>query len=143
MMRRPATIRGFTLVELLITIVVIGILSSIAYPSYTNYLRKARRAEAQQVLMDGALRQQQILLDSKAYVYEPNQVWPHPNAGVTTPNLPASVKPYYQITVDAKDESTTTPQFKLRATPIGTQATDSCGVLTVDHANTRTPANCW
>ena len=62
MHRRRALPRGFTLVELLITIVVVGILVSIAYPAYTEHLRKSRRAEAQQVLMDIALRQQQPLL---------------------------------------------------------------------------------
>lgn len=132
MTQRPAAIRGFTLVELLITIVVIGILVSIAYPSYTSHLRKARRAEAQQVLMDAALRQQQILLDTKAYAAD--------LAGTGT-SVPASLTRFYTLTV-ARGTGTA-PTFTATATPLGDQARDTCGPLSVDHANVRTPGACW
>lgn len=58
---------GFTLIELLITITVIGILTSIAIPSYQNYMTKARRSDAQQLIMLIANRQEQYLLDARAY----------------------------------------------------------------------------
>ncbi len=122
------------MVELLITIVVVGILVSIAYPSYTDHLRKSRRAEAQRVLMDAALRQQQRLLDTKAYATD------LAGSGVT---VPASVTPYYTITVVGANTAGVEPTFTATATPQGSQAADRCGTLTVNQAGVRTPASCW
>ncbi len=134
MHRRRASHRGFTLVELLITIVVVGILVSIAYPSYTNHLRKSRRAEAQRVLMDIALRQQQILLDTKAYAAD--------LAG-SGASVPPSVTPFYDFTVVGTNTTGTAPTFTATATPRGTQVADTCGTLTVNQASARAPTNCW
>ncbi len=134
MHRRRALPRGFTLVELLITIVVVGILVSIAYPAYTDHLRKSRRAEAQRVLMDIALRQQQILLDTKAYAAD--------LAG-SGASVPPSVTTYYDITVVGTNTAGAAPAFTATATPRGTQAADSCGTLTVNQASARAPTNCW
>src|SRR2546430_1240950 len=58
---------GFTLIELMITVVVIAILAAIAYPSYQDHLRKGRRASAQAFMVDAANRQQQYLLDARNY----------------------------------------------------------------------------
>ncbi len=134
MHRRRALPRGFTLVELLITIVVVGILVSIAYPAYTDHLRKSRRAEAQRVLMDIALRQQQILLDTKAYAAD--------LAG-SGASVPPSVTPFYDITVTGTNTAGAAPAFTATAVPRGAQASDSCGTLTVNQASARTPTNCW
>lgn len=134
MNRRRAETRGFTLVELLITIVVVGILVSIAYPSYANYLRKARRADAQRVLMDIALRQQQLLLDTRAYATD--------LAG-TGASVPTSVTTYYTITVTGSNPTGAARTFTATATPQGRQVGDSCATLTVNEAGARTPTNCW
>ena len=59
--------RGFSLLELLIVITIIGILAGIAYPSYMNSLVKGSRGAAKAYLMEVAQKQQQFLLDNRAY----------------------------------------------------------------------------
>ena len=52
-------VRGFTLIELMIAVAIIGILVAVAYPSYQGQVRKANRAAAQQFMLDVAMREQQ------------------------------------------------------------------------------------
>ena len=59
--------RGFTLLELMIVVAIVGILASIAYPSYMDHVRKGNRAKAQAFLMDVAQRQQNYLLVHRQY----------------------------------------------------------------------------
>ena len=127
--RRP---NGFTLIELMIVVAIIGILAAVAYPSYTSHLRKSRRAEAQQALMDIAARQQQILLDSRAYAS---------SLADTRATLTPTVTAYYRIELSTGTDSA--PSFTVTATPLGTQAQDSCGTLTLNEANLRQPTGCW
>ena len=134
MNRRRAHHRGFTLVELLITIAVIGVLVSVAYPSYGKYMLKSRRAEAQQALMDVALRQQQLMLDTKKYAE---------SFGATGATLPASLVPYYRIDVVGSNTAGVAPTFTATAVRLGTQLADTCPDLTVNQAGVRAPANCW
>ena len=59
--------RGFTLIELMIVVAIVGILAGIAYPSYMDHLRKGNRAKAQAFLMDVAQRQQNYLIVHRQY----------------------------------------------------------------------------
>jgi len=59
---------GFTLVELMIVVTVVGILASVAVPSYTDYITRANRQAAQQVLMRVNTAQEQYFMDNKTYV---------------------------------------------------------------------------
>jgi type IV pilus assembly protein PilE len=58
---------GFTLIELMITLAVIAILSTVAYPSYQEHVRRGIRSQGQQFLMDLAQREEQYFLDQRAY----------------------------------------------------------------------------
>ena len=121
---------GFTLIELMITVVIIGILGAIAYPTYQTHLLKGRRSAAQTHLMDISQKQQQYLLDARAYA---------PDLATLSISTPSTVTPYYTITVAAV--AGTPPTFTVTATPIGTQVSD--GVLTIDNAGAKTPSDKW
>ncbi|MBE0345736.1 type IV pilin protein [Pseudoalteromonas peptidolytica] len=63
----PHNRQGFTLIEVMIVVVIIGIMSAIAYPNYTDYVRRGARAEAMTVLLDAANKQEQFFVDNRRY----------------------------------------------------------------------------
>ena len=127
--------KGFTVVELLIVLAVIGILTAVAFPSYQNHVRKAARASAQATMMQVADRQAQYLLDARNYAVT--------STALTTLNVtvPTDVASRYTITVTAADgtnTASTPPTYTIVATPISTgpQAVD--GTLTLTHTGAKT-----
>jgi len=130
-----ARMRGFTLIELMVTLAIVAILAAIAYPSYLSHVRKANRAAAQGYMLEVANLQQRFLLDARQYA----QDLPTLNSTV-----PTNVSAKYTVTTSLKT-GTTLPGFLVTAAPIGAQALDSCGTLTVDETGLKTPSgsSCW
>lgn len=128
---------GFTLIELMIVVAIIGILAAIAYPSYQNHVEKTRRSVAQADLME--LAQWMERRYTASYDYR----------DVTdNPELPFDESPrdsnatFYNISFDGDVQRNS---FTLQAEPTGPQASDSCGTLTLDStgATTADATGCW
>ncbi|QDF97534.1 pilus assembly protein [Azoarcus sp. DD4] len=123
---RPA---GFSLIELMIVVAVIGILAAIAYPNYQEYVVKTNRTAAKSFLMEVAQRQQQYLLDAREYAADLTTL------GMT---VPADVSRYYTVSITGVAAGDSPPDFVAQAVPIAgsTQAND--GNLTVDETGAKT-----
>lgn len=126
---------GFTLIELMITVAVVGILAAIAYPSYIDQMRKSRRAEAQALLMSIAALQQQFLLDTRTYASD---------LAALNYTTPTTVARFYTVAVSpAAVPPPVVPTFTLTAVPTGGQALDTCATLSVSANGAKTPVTCW
>lgn len=148
-LRGQATLRGFSLIELMITVAIVALLAAIALPSYTNYARKAKRMDAKIALLDMASRQERFFSTNNTYTSLAT------NLGYTT--LPASVPGSSTTTYEISVSLPLPPLvgYTLLATPKGDQLKDSCGSYSINQlgvqANTFSgaglspalSADCW
>lgn len=132
--------RGFTLIELMITVAIIAILAGIAYPSYQSYVQRTQRSAAQQLMLQIASRQEQRLLDTRTYTDDPNDIYPAADPEGWTCDAVKCANARYDITL-AADNAAAPPTFTITATAIGQQLPD--GNLTLNQLGQKTPAEKW
>jgi len=118
---KPAS--GFTLIEVIITVAILGILAAIAIPNYSAYILRGHRTDAKALLLQVSQWQERIRTQTNGY-------------STTLPAsmsvVPATGTKRYDVAVAVAGTT-----YTLQATPTGPQATDECGILIVDHLGQR------
>ena len=125
---------GFTLIELMIVVAIIAILATIAFPAYNDYVRKARRADAQANMLDIQIKQERYRGYNNSYATA---------SSLSSASLVIEENNgYYLFSIT----SVSSNAYTIVADPINsTSQNQDCGGanLTLDQSNTKLPADCW
>jgi type IV pilus assembly protein PilE len=122
--------KGFSLIEVMVVVTIIGIIAAIAWPSYTDYVIRARRDAGKACLTQAAQQAERVYTTDLSYA-----------------NIPAvfacdsSVAPFYAVRTTASAART----YTLSAVPTAAQPDGECGTMTLNQAGVKTPgtAGCW
>lgn len=127
---RTKTVRGFTLIEIMVVVAIVGILAAVAVPNYTQYIARANRADARTQLMQAALFMQKF--------YAANDSYKQDRSGTAVANaMPASLKiaptegtALYTLSVQSASDA----DFELRMVPDSGKkmSADKCGTFTIN-----------
>lgn len=142
MLLKNNSIKGFTLIEIMITVAIVGILTTIAYPVYTEYVLKSNRSEAVAELVRLANLQEQFYVDNRTYTADMTVF-----GGGDTDNFETESKNYL-ISTALTDGG---ERFTLTATAQGIQLNDKsdsfdCTILTITELGQKGPTDqkdCW
>ena len=135
---------GFTLIEVMIVVVIIGVLTIIAFPSYQEHMKKGKRAEGQAAVLQAAQALERYMTTNNTY---------------TTDLVAAGYKAYsgsdpstssYTLTVAAAAGGSISSSYRIIATPTATWSDPECYQYTLDHTGAKgvqggsyTSAQCW
>lgn len=143
-MLRSREFNGFSLIELLIAMAIMGILVAVAMPVYTNSVIRSNRSEAKNELMQVAAEQERF--------FSSNNIYTNDATPLLTPNVASrdrtTTNAWYLISVEACAGGAITNCFIATATPQGTQTVDVCTTLTITNTGVRgatgsTTDDCW
>ena len=133
---------GFSLVELLVVLVIMGVLSAVALPGYTRYVQRGHRTEAMAALLEAQHYMERFYSANGQYLSPANAAPVLPQRLQGTPSQ-GTVR--YQLSVS----EATLNSYVLQAVPVGSMTGDVCGSLTINQAglrgvsSTRSVAECW
>ena len=134
-MKHPRSAKGFTLIEVLVAMTCVGVLATVAWPSYQTLMWRSQRAQARTALLQAAHWLERAASANGSYP--------------ASTDIPASVLQVegqrYQMQVTSSPQS-----YTLSALPLGPQSADACGTLTLNHLGVRgvqgasqSAAQCW
>ena len=129
---------GFTLVEMMIVVAIIGILAAVAYPSYRGFVMRSNRSDAQTVLLRMAQNLERRFTVTNSYV---GATIGAGDAATDAWGSATSPEGFYGLSFAAGPTATT---YTLQATAIGSQAQDTgCSTMTLTEAGVKMPVACW
>ena len=132
-MKHQTNTNGFSLIELMVVVAIVAILVALALPSYTHYVRKANRTEAQELLVNWASNQELWRATHTAYA-DSTTALSVPTHNKYTFTVSGTTAQNYLLTATAK---ATDPQAK------DTEKGASCKVMTLNQSNVKTLTKCW
>lgn len=133
--------RGFTLVELMVTIVIIAILAMIAYPLYTRYVEKSRRSSAVTALERVASAEEKYYATRNVYASSLTFL----GYDTATVAVPSNAQSWYAMSVTSASDNS----YTVTAMPQNEQANDACGTYKLTSTGIRSVtgsksvADCW
>ncbi len=134
--------RGFTLIEIMIVVAIIGILSAIAFPAYQQYVRKSRRVDAKNAVLDMAAREERYFATNNKYSIKGTDFGFSTDTAIA---VTTGSKSYYALTIT----QTATSDFTVTAAPTGTQTADTCNSYIINSLGVQSnsggasTADCW
>lgn len=127
---------GFTLIELMITVAIVGILAMVAYPSYTQYVQRSNRADAQAIMLENAQFMERYFTTNGTYE----------DADLPKGQSPDNGAAKYSIDLNPLPTAT---EFWIVATPAGGYEDDLCDTMSIDQTGAKTESglgelsDCW